>query len=122
MADVENAIDEADPVVKALARDNGRTELDAMLEEANRAVNKCIFDHAWVFSIPAALISVPFGMRYKTFSPLVFAAVTGSGLDYFRGVQKCQHHYDRIKQFRLAIAIHDYEHGKGIESIQHSSS
>lgn len=112
MVDVEKIIAEADARVKALAQENSREELDGMLHEANRAVNKCVFDHAWVFSIPSALISIPFSVRYKTYTPLVFAGVTGSGLDYFRGILKCQDHRDRIKQIKLAIAIQDYQSGR----------
>lgn len=116
MLDIEKAIAEADASVKTLLHENSRSELSSMLHEADRAINKCVLDHAWVFTIPSALVSIPFSVRYKTYSPLVFAAITGSGLDYFRGIQKCQHHNDRIKKLKLAIAIHDYQNGQDIYS------
>lgn len=119
MIDIEKVIAEADERVKALVRENNRNELDGMLHEANRAVNKCVFDHAWVVSVPAALVSIPFSVRYKTYAPLVFAGVTGSGFDYFRGILKCQDHRDRIKHIKLAIAIQDYQNGR-IPSVPYS--
>lgn len=114
--DIEKTITEADEEVKTLFAENSKNELDALLHKANRAANDCILDNSWLFSVPAALLSIPLSVRFKTFTPLVFAAVSGSGLDYVRGIKLCEHHRENIKQIKLAIAMHDYRYPQNIDS------
>lgn len=95
---------EIDPALKNQSRD----ELQAGLDVARKKMSSCVIDHAWPISLASVLLSVPVCIRYKTYTPFVFAIVSGSGLDYVRGIKKCQQFNDDINQFKYAIACIDH--------------
>lgn len=84
-------------------------ELDALLLTAKREMSKCVLDSSWTFTIPSVIISVPLSIRYKTYAPLVLSAVIASGVDYSRGLQKCQHLSKNIETIRYAIALQQHK-------------
>lgn len=86
-----------------------RNELDGLLLEARREMSECTLASSWAFTIPAVLVSIPLGVRYKTYAPLVMAAVTASGFDYYRGLCLCDDFNNNIKKIKYAIAMQ--EHG-----------
>lgn len=81
-----------------------RRALEASLLEAKKTLSKCTLDSAWTLTIPAVVISVPLSIRLKTYTPLVFAAVSASGLDYYLGLKKCQDCADNVNKLKRRIA------------------
>lgn len=80
-------------------------ELNALLLTAKRAMSKCVLESSWTFTVPAVLVSVPLGIRFKTYSPLVFAAITASGIDYYNGMRTCDDLKQNIDRIKYVIAL-----------------
>lgn len=79
--------------------------LEKSLKTAKQAAAECILKSSWKFTIPSVVISVPMSIYMKTYSPLVFAAVTASGLDYFNGLRNCKAKTDKVKQIQAQLAL-----------------
>lgn len=84
-------------------------ELRKSLVIAKKELSKCALDNSWAFTIPAVAVAVPLSVRYKTYSPLVFAAVSASGADYYRGLKQCESYANNMKSIQRLIA--EIEHG-----------
>lgn len=90
---------EADPISKDLK------PLEDSLKEAKKAAADCILKSSWMLTIPGVMASVPLSIYMKTYAPLVFTAVTASGIDYYRGMMECKHLTDEVKKIQREIAI-----------------
>lgn len=84
-----------------------RKALEDSLKQAKKAAAECILKSSWTFTIPGVLASVPLSIHLKTYSPLVFTAVTASGLDYFNGLKNCKEKTAHVKAIQARIALID---------------
>ena len=57
----------------------------------------------------ASSLSVPLSIRLKSFSPLVIAAVTASGLDYYLGMRKCSDLKQNIDRIKEVITLNTFD-------------
>jgi len=78
--------------------------LEKSLKQARKDVSACIFASSWTVTVPGVAISVPVSIYMKTYSPLVFTAVLGSGIDYYLGMSKCEQLIRNVKAIELQIA------------------
>lgn len=85
--------------------------LEESLKQAKKAATECILQSSWTLTIPCAIASVPLSIYFKTYSPLVFTAVSASGFDYYRGMQKCKDLTNEVKRIQKEIAIIRIERG-----------
>lgn len=79
-------------------------DLRATLREAKKRLSKCILDSSWTLTVPAVLLSIPASIRFKSYSPFVFAVVSASGFDYYLGMSKCLEFRQNMKDIQLRIA------------------
>lgn len=59
---------------------------------------ECSMTESWIFSIGAALISIPVGIRRKSLGPLVFFGATGAMLDIIMSVTNCEREFQQKQQ------------------------
>ncbi|KAH6558037.1 hypothetical protein KP509_1Z081100 [Ceratopteris richardii] len=62
---------------------------------------ECSMTESWIFSIAAAVISIPLGIRRKSLAPLVFFGSTGAMLDIIMSVSACEKEFQQRQQERL---------------------
>ena len=62
---------------------------------------------SWIFSVGAALISIPVGIRRKSLAPLVFFGSTGCMLDIILSVSNCEREFQQKQQAILEQQQHD---------------
>lgn len=58
----------------------------------------------WVFSVAGALLAIPFGIKRKSFGPLVFFGTTGTMLDIIMGVTACEREHAERQMMLLEAA------------------
>lgn len=76
----------------------------AELAQAREALSGCLFANAWAFTIPAMVPAVLYGVRKKTFAPLVVVSVLGTGADFFVAQGKCAELRERVEMLEAAAA------------------
>lgn len=81
-----------------------REELTARLIKVKKEMSACVLDSSWSLTVPAVLLSIPFSVRLKTYTPLVFSAITASGIDYYLGFCKCEEIRKNMQQIKRRIA------------------
>lgn len=81
-----------------------RDELMARLVSVKKEMSACVLDSSWSITVPAVLLSIPLSVRYKTYTPLVFAAITASGTDYYLGFCKCEEIRKNMQHIKRRIA------------------
>lgn len=82
-----------------------KDELEESLNTAKRAAAECILKSSWKFTVPGVVLSVPISIYMKSYSPLLLAAVTASGLDHFNGLQICKEKTNHVKQIQAELAL-----------------
>lgn len=80
-------------------------ELDALLGTAKHAMSDCMLQSSWTFTVPSVLLSVPLSIHFKTYSPLVFSAITASGIDFYHASRLCSDLKENIDKIKYAIAL-----------------
>lgn len=81
-------------------------ELDALLHKVKNQMSECVLQSSWKYTVPAVSLSVPISVLMKSYSPLVFCAVTASGYDFILGMRKCDHFNQNIQEIKKVIALH----------------
>lgn len=84
---------------------HSRVSLEDSLRRAKQAAADCILTCSWTFTVPGVILSVPTSVYFRSYAPLVFTACSASGLDYFRGLQKCKHMTDEVKRLQRQLAL-----------------
>lgn len=79
--------------------------LEESLKSAKKAASDCILKSAWTFTIPGVALSVPISVYLKSYSPLVFTAVSASGFDYINALRQCTDNVNEVKRIQKEIAI-----------------
>lgn len=80
-------------------------ELDALLGTAKHAMSDCMLQSSWTFTVPSVLLSVPLSIHFKTYSPLVFSAITASGIDFYHASRLCSDLKENMDKIKYAIAL-----------------
>ncbi|CAN8064553.1 unnamed protein product [Agarophyton chilense] len=87
------------------AEDPGlRQKLSEQLSLSKKEMSACVLDSSWSMTIPAVLLSIPIAVRIKSYSPLVFVAITASGFDYYLGFRKCEEIRRNMVEIKRRIA------------------
>ena len=55
-------------------------------EELQRQLAECTLNKSWVFSVVGLAISVPLGLKFKSYNPVVYCGLTGTMLDLLNGM------------------------------------
>lgn len=84
---------------------DSQVALEESLRLARQAAAECVLNSSWTFTVPGVILSVPMSVYFRSYTPLVFAACSASGLDYFRGLQKCKYRTDDVKRIQRQLAI-----------------
>lgn len=77
---------------------------EAELAEAREALSGCLFANAWTITIPAMAPAVLYGVRKKTFAPLVAVSVLGTAADFFVAQGRCAECRERVEALEAAAA------------------
>lgn len=67
-----------------------KAEKDEIEQRLQRALGDCVLDRSWLCSVIGALVSIPVGIRRKSFQPLVFFGTTGAMADIILGITNCE--------------------------------
>lgn len=79
--------------------------LEETLKAAKREAADCILKSSWTVTVPSVIVSVPLSVYLRSYTPLVFSACSASGIDYFRGLQKCNGLTEEVKKIQRELAI-----------------
>ncbi|KAK4528489.1 hypothetical protein GAYE_SCF59G6433 [Galdieria yellowstonensis] len=54
------------------------------LKELRQTYSECVFSGSWIFTVLGLLVAIPFGMRWKSYNPLVVGFLGGGAGDLYR--------------------------------------
>lgn len=74
------------------------------LKNAREDLSACILSNAWTFTIPAMVPAVLYGVKKKSFAPLVAVSVLGSAADFHTAQTKCSKMRERVEELEMAAA------------------
>ena len=46
-------------------------------------------------------------IKLKSYAPFVTISIAASGADFFKGMEKCQHLSDKVKEYQYEIALRE---------------
>ncbi|GJQ15616.1 hypothetical protein GpartN1_g7407.t1 [Galdieria partita] len=69
------------------------------LKELRQTYSECVFSGSWIFTVVGLLAALPFGMRWKSYNPLVVGFLAGGAGDLYRSYHYiCSPLREKIKQ------------------------
>eukprot|EP00871_Galdieria_phlegrea_P005194 jgi/Galph1/5676/GphlegSOOS_G4339.1 len=54
------------------------------LKELKQTYSECVFSGSWIFTVLGLLASIPLGIRYNSYNPLVVGFLAGGAGDLYR--------------------------------------
>jgi hypothetical protein len=77
---------------------------EAELTQARKDLSACVFANSWTITLAAMGPALVWGVRRKTYAPIVGVSVAGSGADYYRAMQCCAGKRDRVEELEAESA------------------
>lgn len=66
-------------------------------EAALRAeLGQCVLGNSWLYTAVGVGVAVPVGVRYRSYTPLAYAGLVGTGLDLVAGYTRCKAQRDAL--------------------------
>ncbi|KAK9814810.1 hypothetical protein WJX72_011894 [[Myrmecia] bisecta] len=82
---------------------------DSKEKELEKAVFDCVLESSWKYCVIGLGLAVPLGVKFKSYSPLVYLGLAGTGLDLYTGYTKCE---------AQRLALEAYKKGVGAEVLR----
>jgi hypothetical protein len=60
------------------------------VDSARAQLAACVLSSSYSYCVGAALLSIPVSVRLKTYTPLGYAAIAGTGADLLSGYYSCR--------------------------------
>lgn len=66
------------------------------VDQARAALASCVLSSSYTYCVAGVLLSVPLGVRYKTYTPLAYAGLAGTAADLLHGYSACSEQRERL--------------------------
>ncbi|CAL5225825.1 g8606 [Coccomyxa viridis] len=73
---------------------------DSREVQLQRELADCVMSSSWIFCLSGVALSIPFGIRSKSYLPLVYLGVGGTVLDMVNGYWKCNKQRNALKAYQ----------------------
>ncbi|CAL8469772.1 g9314 [Coccomyxa elongata] len=87
---------------------DAKDEKEKKLQES---LADCVLTSSWIFCLGGVALSVPFGVKYKSYLPLVYFGLGGTVLDMLNGYMECNAQRKELAAYQEALQ-------KGSQSAQ----
>jgi len=59
---------------------------------------ECVMAESWYWCAAGLALAVPLGVRFHTYTPLVYLGMGGTAIDLVQGYNACQRQRDALRQ------------------------
>ncbi|BDA47765.1 hypothetical protein COCOBI_11-0220 [Coccomyxa sp. Obi] len=79
---------------------DAKDEKERKLQES---LADCVLSSSWMFCLGGVALSVPFGIKFKSYLPLVYFGLGGTVLDMLNGYMECNAQRKELAAYQEAL-------------------